>query len=1104
MILNSENLFYDLVFRLQSRVYDSVDADKNQFNEFIILKASGLDTQDNDSIKKYRKIMLEGVWYNGFNYVRDGAIKSASMTRTQKTLLIRADLKDKINKYASLGRKPEKTIISKFETAKGLLLSSAMLLGDCMPRIVIIPDYEMEHKSRVRIVEQYDIESDKMTAEEKQYQADKEAEEKRWAEIHSEVERCKEIFTQPYLRSLPKRSYSNRYTYKSRNGWKNDSNRRVMPEEIADPKCFIEFEDNAYPCYHVNQTEEIKTFNIEPYSVGLNVKDYEEYPCNINAFDGMGCANTSWMENVSEKLGLKYTTQGIQIRLPYVKGYVVSFPIKTWAAKNKVRKIKDIWGQEWDLFDDKIDMILSESCFKAKLDKSKEGIQQWLFASMKDYYDSLDNYGFDKVGIAAYTKVKYQKDIYTPITYQHLYAFNFNKDDIGKIVRKTGRLGVELKNSNNIAYVKAFLNMLATNQDSEEQDDEDDSIEADQDENKEDEDYVNVIHKAIDLNHRMLFDPHIRNFLVNQARRIWRGLLLGRAYVKGNYIYAAGDTIAFMEHAFGQDVIGFLGKHQLFCADKQGDHIVIRNPLTHYSEVLKAEFVQSDNKYIKHLNNVCQFSAGHDLSMARLNLDYDGDKVLIVNNPAMLRKMIPANVIYNPGDKSTADPLDYNIDNILNYELMNLDNLTGRVTNIDTYFSNKAMERNEGLESRDFEISLCKYLQGQIIDSVKSMKKVSIPGELNAVWKKPYFLRHKYGDYLDNQKAYQSRDDANSPFNKFVIILEDFIKDSFKTSFMDIIDIDYLDIQDTKALLQDHAKCDSDTFFKTIKDLQLVYEEYIKRKDELSTKAKDINSLDKSDESKEEQKQLNEEYKKFYDDIKGKCRVVCSNESVLASCCVEIAYNYTKNKNDSGYKKNKDFTFPWRIISEGILENLKTHEDKNKTDVIEVRELNHLEREFKGQLRVKDGIGEISDVQIKSSLKDGDYSVYNILGQHFTDVDVEREEEVKVSLSEPIVNDVDAGIKMLTNYTVKLIKLDGKEPEYLIEKMKPGFILKMRDKDVSVYVCDEYLASIRKEDVNNLELGVRLLDYINVEFAMDQVIEISESKKSLIIKIGTM
>lgn len=208
LIPNSENLFFDTIFRLQGRAYDIENTDNNQFKEFIILKASGLDTKDDESVNIYRRIMLEGVWYNGLKYIRQGAIKSASMTRTQKTPLIREDLKDKINEYTSLGKKPEKTIISKFETAKGLLLSSAMLLEECMPKLVIIPDYEKELKSRVRIVEEYKVEPDKNTEEEAQYKLDKETEEKRWAEIHEEVERCKEIFTQPYLRSLPKRSYS--------------------------------------------------------------------------------------------------------------------------------------------------------------------------------------------------------------------------------------------------------------------------------------------------------------------------------------------------------------------------------------------------------------------------------------------------------------------------------------------------------------------------------------------------------------------------------------------------------------------------------------------------------------------------------------------------------------------------------------------------------------------------------------------------------------------------------------------------------------------------------------------------------------------------------
>jgi len=569
-------------------------------------------------------------------------------------------------------------------------------------------------------------------------------------------------------------------------------------------------------------------------------------------------------------------------------------------------------------------------------------------------------------------------------------------------------------------------------------------------------------------------------------------------------MYAAGDTIAFMEHAFGSDVIGFLGGNQLFCAGKKGEHIVLRNPLTHYSEVLKAEFVESKNKYIKYLDNVCQFSAACDLSMSRLNLDFDGDKVMVIDSSVMRKKHVPADVIYNPGDKSTADPLEYNLENILNYELMNLDNLTGRVTNINTYFANKAMERNEGLESRDFELTLCKYLQGSIIDSVKSMKMVSIPGELNAVWKKPYFLHHKYGDYKTNPKAYQSRDDANSPFNDFVIALEDKIKNTFKTSFGDIIDVEYLDTQGIQQLLQDNTKCDSETFFNIINELKPVYKEYIKQKEELAKKGKGINSLDKSDEIKEELSLLNEEYKKFYDEIKSKCIEIYSNESVLASCCIEIAYNYTKNKNDSGFKRNSDFTFPWRIVPQGVLENLKGHEDENKNDVIEVRELNHLEREFKGQLKVKDGIGKISDVQITTDLKDGDYQVYHILGQHFTDIDVEREIVVKTSVSDSIVNDVDAGVKPLINHTVKLIKLDGKEPEYLIEKMNLGFILKMRNTDVALYNEDEYLASVRKEDVNSVGMGIRLTDYIDTEFNIDEVVEISDTKKSLIIKMSTI
>lgn len=151
-------------------------------------------------------------------------------------------------------------------------------------------------------------------------------------------------------------------------------------------------------------------------------------------------------------------------------------------------------------------MIITESCFKAKLEKSKEGIEQWLFNSMEDYYNSIGKYCFDKVGISSYVKSKYQKDLYT--------LTNISMPLIRDIVKKTGTLGWEIKKGENISFTKVYLNILSSYK----EDDEDNLVTAGEElEASVEEEYVNVIHKALDINHRMLFDPHIRSFLVNQS-----------------------------------------------------------------------------------------------------------------------------------------------------------------------------------------------------------------------------------------------------------------------------------------------------------------------------------------------------------------------------------------------------------------------------------------------------------------------------------------------------------------------------------------------------------------------------------------------------------
>lgn len=184
---------------------------------------------------------------------------------------------------------------------------------------------------------------------------------------------------------------------------------------------------------------------------------------------------------------------------------------------------------------------------------------------------------------------------------------------------------------------------------------------------------------------------------------------------------------------------------------------------------------------------------------------------------------------------------------------MNLDNLTGRVTNINSTFCDRAMETRERLKSRDFEITICKHLQGLIIDSVKSMKKVSIPSVLENEHEKSHiFLTHKYGDYKTKTTNYQQKEMVNSPFNVFVKKLEESIGKTYKTSFGDIIDPQYLDIQNTKELLLDRSKFNSTTFFDIIGKLKPIYEEYIDKRDALNNERSNINYHDKSEGNKEQ------------------------------------------------------------------------------------------------------------------------------------------------------------------------------------------------------------------------------------------------------------
>lgn len=91
----------------------------------------------------------------------------------------------------------------------------------------------------------------------------------------------------------------------------------------------------------------------------------QEVELPINLFDGAGLVTAEKAEQWSLELGLDYVPASFQFRcIPCLKGKLYTMPVTEFAEVFHVRTIKDINGKEWDLFNDKIDCILTKSQFK--------------------------------------------------------------------------------------------------------------------------------------------------------------------------------------------------------------------------------------------------------------------------------------------------------------------------------------------------------------------------------------------------------------------------------------------------------------------------------------------------------------------------------------------------------------------------------------------------------------------------------------------------------------------------------------------------------------------------------------------------------------------
>ena len=150
-----------------------------------------------------------------------------------------------------------------------------------------------------------------------------------------------------------------------------------------------------------------------------------------NLFDGAGIVTVKMAEKWSKELNLDYIPASFQFRcIPCLKGKIYVMPVEEFAKEYHVRKITDINGKEWDLFDDKIDCILTKSQFK--FHDLYDSVQEWRNEFDKQVHGYKRTFNISEYDVS-YSELKDT----TVMAYQPLQTLHLDENGIKKLCSST-------------------------------------------------------------------------------------------------------------------------------------------------------------------------------------------------------------------------------------------------------------------------------------------------------------------------------------------------------------------------------------------------------------------------------------------------------------------------------------------------------------------------------------------------------------------------------------------------------------------------------------------------------------------------------------------
>ena len=472
----------------------------------------------------------------------------------------------------------------------------------------------------------------------------------------------------------------------------------------------------------------------------------------LSPFDGCGCHEHEFMEEVGKQLGLDYDPIGTQVRLPFVKGYSVYVPFRQILKEWGYEYITDIYGSKHSI--DSIDCIWNISMFKGhKLFKEKYGRNAWV-----EYMNTVKKYEY-KLGISKYSHHAKHLNKYTRMNFQYLQCLDLwnqkyvdayeskkvseydilDSNNDGKMVslaKYTTNLFEKIIKGEKF-YTYKFMGITDT----------------------EDYEPESKYLEAALVNDVMLKDPAVKQFIYRKLKKSIDEAKVGKIYCSGFYHTGVGDMIGYLQYAVGEDVIGCLGERELYSGNFDcGDIVSFRSPLVDPSEVNKIKIVRNDiiNKWFGYFKDqdVVMFNM-YDISAPQQGgADFDGDIFFLCDEPIVIDSKIDKNIILDIEDKVTAKSKPYTKENLIEYEVMTRDNRIGEITNVATSIENRYTTNEDIKNLYSNYSSLLRIFQGKEIDFLKTGFRWHMNSGLRKHLKQlPYFLLYNYPAKLKTYKT---------------------------------------------------------------------------------------------------------------------------------------------------------------------------------------------------------------------------------------------------------------------------------------------------------------------------------------------------------------